>query len=101
MKNVRISSFSGPYFPAFGLNTERHELFSQCGKIRTGKTLNANTFHAVINENIGMKWVKLWIHVYVMFCVIWHQLYNLGNVKNTHGGRFAFSKVAGFSPDSY
>ena len=23
MKSVRIRSFSGPYFPAFGLNTER------------------------------------------------------------------------------
>ena len=24
MKSVRIRSFSGPYFPAFGLNTERY-----------------------------------------------------------------------------
>ena len=101
MKNVRISSFLGPYFPAFRVNTERHELFSQCGKIWTGKTPNANTFHAVINENIGMKWVKLYIHVYVMLCVICHRLYNLGSVKNTHGGTFAFSKVAGFRSDSY
>ena len=33
--------FSGPYFPAFGLNTER---YSECGKIRTRKTLNTDTF---------------------------------------------------------
>ena len=29
VKSVQIRSFSGPYFPAFGLNTEK------CGKIRT------------------------------------------------------------------
>ena len=36
VKSVHIRSFSGPYFPAFGLNTERHE-----------KTLSTDTFHAV------------------------------------------------------
>ena len=33
--------FSGPYFPAFGLNTERYgvslRIQSECGKIRTRK----------------------------------------------------------------
>ena len=33
--------FSGPYFPVFGLNTERYEVSlriqSECGKIRTRK----------------------------------------------------------------
>ena len=42
MKSVHIRSFRGPYFLAFGLNTE-----SECGKIRTRKTPNMNTFHAV------------------------------------------------------
>ena len=28
MKSVCIRSFSGPYFPAFGLNTERYEYLS-------------------------------------------------------------------------
>ena len=61
--------FSGPYFHAFGLNTERYgvplRIQSECGKIGTGKKLckvtikNANvpektpyldTFHAV-NRN--------------------------------------------------
>ena len=36
VKSVRIRSFSGPYFPAFRLNTERHGLSfriqSECGK---------------------------------------------------------------------
>ena len=53
VKSVRIRSFSGPYFPAFGLstglNTERVSLRTQseCRKLRTRKTLNAETFQAV------------------------------------------------------
>ena len=38
VKSVRIRSYSGPYFPAFGLNT---------GKMRTRITLNTDTFYAV------------------------------------------------------
>ena len=55
VKSVLIGSFSGPYFPAFGLNTERYRisLRIQCksGKIWTGKTPNTDTFHAVIFFN--------------------------------------------------
>ena len=51
VKNVRIWSFSGPYFPAFRLNTEKYRVSvriqSECGKIWTRKTPNADTFHAV------------------------------------------------------
>ena len=51
MKSVDIRAFSVPYFPAFGLNTERY-LVSLCiqsefGKIRTGKTPNTDNFNAV------------------------------------------------------
>ena len=52
VKSVRIRSFSGPYFPAFGLKTEIYELNlhiqSKCGKIRTRKTPNTDTFYAVV-----------------------------------------------------
>ena len=51
LKRVRIWNFSGPYFPAFTLNTERCSLSlrtqSNIGKIRTGKTPNTDTFHTV------------------------------------------------------
>ena len=51
VKSVRIRRFSGPYFPAFGLNTKRYgvslRIQLKCGKIRTRRTLNTNTFHAV------------------------------------------------------
>ena len=59
VKSVRIRSFSGPYFPTFGLNTERYSeslrFQSECGKIRTRKTPNTATFYAVTftsNANI-------------------------------------------------
>ena len=38
VKSIRIRSYSGPYFPAFGLNTERYGaclcIQSECGKIK-------------------------------------------------------------------
>ena len=51
VKIVRIRSFSGPYFPAFGLKTERCgvslRIQSECAKMQTRKTPNTDTFHAV------------------------------------------------------
>ena len=55
VKSVRIRSYSGPHFPAFGLNTERHSASvrfqSECGKMRIRITPNRNTFYAVIGSN--------------------------------------------------
>ena len=52
VKIVGIRSFSGPYFPAFGRNTERYSVSlrirSECRKIRTRKSPNTGTFDAVI-----------------------------------------------------
>ena len=48
---VRIRSYSGPHFPAFGINTERYSVSprsrSECGKMRTRITSNTDTFYAV------------------------------------------------------
>ena len=41
-ENCPYSEFSGPYFPLFGLNTERYEHF-----IGKRKAPNTDTFHAV------------------------------------------------------
>ena len=47
-KNFRIRSYSGPYFPPFGLNTVRYSVSlliqSESGKIRTRITPNMDTF---------------------------------------------------------
>ena len=52
VKSVCILSYSGSYFPAFGLNTERYSVFlriqSDCGKIRTRITPNTDTFYSVL-----------------------------------------------------
>ena len=48
---MQIRSFSGPYFPAFGMNTDIYSgnllIQPECGKIRTRKTPYLDTFHAV------------------------------------------------------
>ena len=57
MKSVRIRSYSGPHFPAFGLNTERYgitekDVQSECGIVRIRITPNTDTFYAVKTEAI-------------------------------------------------
>ena len=51
VKRVRTRSFSGPYFRAFGMNTERYSPYvrieSESGKIWTRKSPDTVTFHAV------------------------------------------------------
>ena len=48
VKGFRVRSYSGPYFPAFGLNTERYGVSlrtqSECGKMRTRIASNMDTF---------------------------------------------------------
>ena len=59
MKSVRIRSYSGPSFPAIGLNAERYgislRILSKCGKIRTRTTPNTDTFYTVISREIFVK----------------------------------------------
>ena len=44
-KSVCIRNYSGPYFSAFGLNTERYSM-------QTRITLNIDTFHTVLGIGI-------------------------------------------------
>ena len=50
-ESVCIWSYSGPYFPAFGLNKERYSVSlriqAEWGKIRTRITAYTDTFYAV------------------------------------------------------
>ena len=50
VKSVCIRNFSGPHFSAFGLNTDIYSvnlrIQSECGKMRTRKTPNTDTFYA-------------------------------------------------------
>ena len=51
VKGVCIRTYSGPHFPAFGLNKERYSVSlriqSECGKMQTRITPNTDTFYAV------------------------------------------------------
>ena len=51
----RIWSYSGPHFPAFGLNTDRDGVSlliqSECGKMRTRITSNTDTLHALLEAH--------------------------------------------------
>ena len=48
VKSVRIRSYTGPHFPAFGLNTEGYSrIQTECGKMRTRITPNTDTFYAM------------------------------------------------------
>ena len=51
----KYRDFSGPYFPAFGLNTERYYVFSPiAGIYGPEKTPYLDTFHAVTgNFNVN------------------------------------------------
>ena len=74
VKSVRIRSYSGPYFPTFGLNMERYGV-SQfvCGKMRTSITPNTNTFQAVfffILSAFFFPWTSLFPNCF--FLVLFH-----------------------------
>ena len=61
-KSVRIQSYSGSHFPAFGLNTERYAVSlciqSECGKVRTRITQNMDSFHAVYATKLVLTIVR-------------------------------------------
>ena len=66
MKSVRIRSYCGPYFPAFGLNTKRYSVSlriqSECGEMRIRITPNTDTFYAVnvfLNKVAGCRLITL------------------------------------------
>ena len=71
VKTVRIRSFSGPYFPAFWLNTKWYgvslRIQSKCGKMWTRKTPNTDTFHAVFRLKTYM--------LYGMFLLLYNKKY--------------------------
>ena len=72
VKSVRIRSFSGPYFLAFGLNTERYSVSLriqfECKKIRTRKILNTDTFYRVLFFIMIKKYIEF-ILLLLSFCL--------------------------------
>ena len=59
VKSVRIRSYSGPHFRAFGLNMERYgvslRIQYECGKMRTRITPNKVTFCKGSHYKLGQQ----------------------------------------------
>ena len=77
VKIVCIRSFSGPHFPAFGLNSEIYRvnlrIQSKCRKMRTRKTPNTDTFYTA---KIPSKLVKFSVNViYAYLTYIFNVIY--------------------------
>ena len=55
-KKCPIWSYSGRYFPAFGLNTKKYRVSlrirSECGKMRTRINPNTNSSHTVVKARV-------------------------------------------------
>ena len=74
VKSVRIGSYSGPYFPAFGLNIR---IQSECGKIWTKITLNMDTFQAVMAPNVVIILFTNLVRSYYLFIYLFYFIYLL------------------------
>ena len=73
MKSAHVWSFSGPYFPVFSQNTEIYRVHpsiqSECGEIRTRKTSNTHTFHAVIEKSRDTSIYCYWNFVFLLLWI--------------------------------
>ena len=69
VKSVRIRSYAGPHFPAFGLITERYfvslRIQSECEKIWTRITPNTDTFNALKRMTIPYDYAFTYIELLV------------------------------------
>ena len=78
---VKVSLFRvilvRPQFPAFGLNTERYGVYlriqSECGKVRTTITSNADTFYAVFRyfKVKVVSYFQFWLVMELCWVVFW------------------------------
>ena len=71
MKSVRIRSYSGPYFPTVGMNTQRYSVSFriqfECEKKRARITPNTYTFYAVIISYFRFKIVSDHLEIVLFF----------------------------------
>ena len=69
VKSSHIWSFSGPYFPAFGLNTERIRIQSECLKIRTRRHFSLS-HHLLKKESKNHKKSHIYYIIYVIYIYV-------------------------------
>ena len=89
------SNFSGPYFPAFGLNSERYSVSprtqSECLKIQTRKTPNTDTFHALLDFRLdSILPFSSKLEFYFTFFTSWSSPLHLYSVETFPGGNCVY-----------
>ena len=66
VKSARIHSYSGSYFPVFGLNAERYgvslRIQSECGKMQSRMSLDMDTF-----QEVRISFMEFFIHYIIPF----------------------------------
>ena len=88
MKSVRNRNFSGPSFLSFGLNTKIYKVNlrvkPKCGKTRSIKTPNTDTFYAVhdavssrlsFRHRIFLYIILMWQKIF-FFTLVWNQWFS-------------------------
>ena len=87
---------SGPYFPAFGLNTESYSVAlrfqSECGKIRSRKTPYLDTFQAVIFEYV---FYLIKVHVFVVCPTFTYRLVSSDHIKTKSDANCNLEEIIG------
>ena len=75
MKSVRFRSFSSPYFPAFGLNTERYSVSLYSVRMRENMDQKNSKYRYVSHRDIYSR--------IMLFHQLWKYLVLLGMVKKS------------------
>ena len=97
-KVPKYGVFSGPYFPTFGLNTERYEVSlriqSKCGKIQTRRNFAFGHFSRSVslNNNIVGQYVILGWYFVTFYQTLCESIYYC---TRCHHESIVFGKVTG------
>ena len=87
-----------PWLEPFISNQVHSRYMYRYAQINSGYDNTYNLIVVIFHSTIGLKSST---SIYVIFCAIWYHLYNLKNVKNTHGGvillRSCFSRFLNYT----
>ena len=90
--------FLQPWLGPFISNQVHSRYMYRYAQINSGYGNTYNLIVVIFHSTIGLTSST---SIYVIFCAIWYHLYNLKNVKNTHGGvtllRSCFSRFLNYT----
>ena len=87
-----------PWLRPFISNQVDSRYMYRYAQINSGYDNTYNLIIVIFHSTVGLPSST---NIYVIFCAIWYHLYNLKNVKNTHGGvtllRSCFSRFLNYT----